>query len=1060
MIDDRRRTMLNKPKRPGYGGAESETPSTNLWVGNLPTDMTESELTELFEKHGLIDGITCYSSRTYAFVYYKRVEDAVAAKDALQGFVIGGNPIKIEFAKPAKPSKHVWVGGFGSSVTKEKLEEELSKFGNIEDFKFIRDRNIALVDFVRLEDASAAVKSLNGLQIGGYRIRVDFLRSHPGRKEQSDFPEMRGAHFRGTSGFDLTWSNTDAMRNYPDLAYSGHKRPQPSQSFGARKEGPPSKVLWVGYPPSVVIDEEMLHNAMILYGEIERITCFPDRHYSFVEFRSVEEARRAKEALQGRLFNDPRITIMFSSSELAPGKDFGPPYPGFRGQGRDMFTSEVPFRPPLMDMFPVNRAVPPNFHVPPAQNGLLRPGVPRPFGPRGSVDPLLPTPDFNDGGMLSGMSDLSANAPLGMSKRKLSPPGGGLLPSPAVPSRRPYKISGWDVLDPNQLPRESKRSRVDGLASFNDPMENGDESLAAVDQPYGADSQFIGGPLRRVQGDGILGAVEMGVTKGHVPPPADEDFIWRGVIAKGGTPVCHARCIPIGKGLESELPEVVNCSARTGLDMLAKHYVGAIGFDIVFFLPDSEDDFANYTEFLRYLGSKNRAGVAKLDDGTTLFLVPPSDFLTDVLKVSARERLYGVVLKLPQQLPGGASTPQQVHQPAPPIQHMEGQLAPPLLEYVAPNQGHQPLPPIQQIERQVAPITREYAAPKKDLAAQMDYGRADPNDVRLPPKTPIPTGCVSQDSPGGAPSTSKPGVTLTPELIATLASLLPPNIQASVAQSAQPQSSSSAAGLQFLGSTNSQETFSQGWSQQPQVLDQTGQSSQHSGGPLYPNSQPTTTFQSFPPNLNPISHPVAVLPESMPMQNPVYNFQEQASISSRPLSIHPAMQSQQFVPSTQGIQHYTSQGIQPYTSEAPHINQKGHAVAHGTAAGSYGLADTEQPKNPVSYSNQFHAANLSLPDNAFPASTGSINMEPLNQAERLQTVPPGAGQGSEEVEVDKNQRYQSTLQFAANLLMQIQQQQQQQQEASQLHCTLKRSRVEDILGTNLLPTIYSFEQTS
>jgi len=92
--------MLNKPKRPGYGGAESETPSSNLWVGNLPTDITESELTELFEKHGLIDGITCYSSRTYAFVYYKRVEDAIAAKDALQGFVVGGNPIKIEFAKP------------------------------------------------------------------------------------------------------------------------------------------------------------------------------------------------------------------------------------------------------------------------------------------------------------------------------------------------------------------------------------------------------------------------------------------------------------------------------------------------------------------------------------------------------------------------------------------------------------------------------------------------------------------------------------------------------------------------------------------------------------------------------------------------------------------------------------------------------------------------------------------------------------------------------------------------------------------------------------------------
>ena len=82
----------------------------------------------------------------------------------------------------AKPSKHVWVGGFSSSITKEKLEEELSKFGKIEEFKFIRDRNTALVDFVRVEDASAAVKNLNGFEIGGDRIRVDFLRSHPARR--------------------------------------------------------------------------------------------------------------------------------------------------------------------------------------------------------------------------------------------------------------------------------------------------------------------------------------------------------------------------------------------------------------------------------------------------------------------------------------------------------------------------------------------------------------------------------------------------------------------------------------------------------------------------------------------------------------------------------------------------------------------------------------------------------------------------------------------------------------------------------------------------------------
>ncbi|KAF5768051.1 hypothetical protein HanXRQr2_Chr14g0631841 [Helianthus annuus] len=90
--------------------------------------------------------------------------------------------------------------------------------------------------------------------------------------------------------------------------------------------------------------------------------------------------------------------------------------------------------------------------------------------------------------------------------------------------------------------------------------------------------------------------------------------------------------------------------SESGLDtislklLIAQHYTDAVGFDIVSFLPDSEEDFASYTEFVRYLGDRNRAGVAKFDDGTTLFLVPPSEFLSEVLNVSGPERLYGVVL--------------------------------------------------------------------------------------------------------------------------------------------------------------------------------------------------------------------------------------------------------------------------------------------------------------------------------------------------------------------------------------------------------------------------------
>lgn len=88
-------TKFNKP-----GSDDSEKPSNNLWVGNLASDVTDSDLMDLFANFGALDSVTSYSSRSYAFLFFKRMEDAKAAKEALQGTLLRGNPIKIEFARP------------------------------------------------------------------------------------------------------------------------------------------------------------------------------------------------------------------------------------------------------------------------------------------------------------------------------------------------------------------------------------------------------------------------------------------------------------------------------------------------------------------------------------------------------------------------------------------------------------------------------------------------------------------------------------------------------------------------------------------------------------------------------------------------------------------------------------------------------------------------------------------------------------------------------------------------------------------------------------------------
>lgn len=227
----------------------------------------------------------------------------------------------------------------------------------------------------------------------------------------------------------------------------------------------PSNILIISYPPIVHVDEQMLHNAMILFGEIDNITSFPSRNYSIVEFRSVEEAQLAKDGLRGRLFNDPRISIMFLNNEHAH-------------HPHGMFNE-----------FP-----PPGPQLDPYGHPMLMPA--RPFGPPDGFDPQLHGPEFN---MPPGTNSIN---PMGLPNwRRSSPIPGPTRTSPGT----------WEVFDGSQLHREPKRPRTD-------------QGLLGPD-PYSGSTRFS--------------------NRGTETGRPGSDYIWRGVIAKGGAPVCHARCVPI-----------------------------------------------------------------------------------------------------------------------------------------------------------------------------------------------------------------------------------------------------------------------------------------------------------------------------------------------------------------------------------------------------------------------------------------------------------------------------------------------------------------------------------
>ncbi|EYU26222.1 hypothetical protein MIMGU_mgv1a019379mg, partial [Erythranthe guttata] len=397
------------------------------------------------------------------------------------------------------------------------------------------------------------------------------------------------------------YSQRDSRARYssPDISHSNINS---NKSRMNDKDSEPSEVLWIGFPAQLKVDEFILRKSFAPFGDIEKITAFPGRTYAFVRYRNVIAAIRAKEALHGKLFGNPRVHICFAKTD----------------------SSNRERNNPLDDD-------PPSPHGGPS------------FGRAGSFErfrsdrspPFIPNLDRN-------IYDHHVSFLHGAKKLKTET---YPLPENELPE---YPFSDLEkskrvipqsvVLDKNYDPRYSGyNSRPISERLVNVPTnqqfgERGDYWNNAPQDDYKGGSGSMMMPLLR--------------TNERRGSSSKEVWKWEGMIAKGGTTICRTRCFPVGKPPDIALPEYLDCTARTSLDMLAKHYYQAATAWVVFFVPANDHDISYYNEFMNYLGEEQRAAVVKVDERTTLFLVPPSEFSEKVLKVPGQLSISGVLLRL------------------------------------------------------------------------------------------------------------------------------------------------------------------------------------------------------------------------------------------------------------------------------------------------------------------------------------------------------------------------------------------------------------------------------
>lgn len=130
--------------------------SRSLWIGNIDSTLGSDELYLIFSKFGVIESVRMLPEKECAFVNYAQLEDAILARDEMQGGRVGSCIVRIGYGKidsnhdnqgmaPTKSlCKFNLIPGVGNIVPSTKpsdLEVLFGQFGQVESARVLVQSN-------------------------------------------------------------------------------------------------------------------------------------------------------------------------------------------------------------------------------------------------------------------------------------------------------------------------------------------------------------------------------------------------------------------------------------------------------------------------------------------------------------------------------------------------------------------------------------------------------------------------------------------------------------------------------------------------------------------------------------------------------------------------------------------------------------------------------------------------------------------------------------------------------------------------------------------------------
>jgi len=223
----------------GYTGPPTQT-DFSIFVGDLDYNVTEETLHNTFAKKyqsilstKLVVDMSTGLSKGFAFIKFSSGSDRDKAMNEMHGQYVGERAIRCTLATTREererentmrttqqqydPSRvHaprateegentcVFVGGLDESVSPDMLRHHFGLLGDIAYIRIPPGRGCGFVGFVHRKNAEAAISTLQGLRINGYKVRLSWGSMRQGPKNARVAQQAAAARAAAMAGKPLT----------------------------------------------------------------------------------------------------------------------------------------------------------------------------------------------------------------------------------------------------------------------------------------------------------------------------------------------------------------------------------------------------------------------------------------------------------------------------------------------------------------------------------------------------------------------------------------------------------------------------------------------------------------------------------------------------------------------------------------------------------------------------------------------------------------------------------------------------------------------------------------